>query len=384
MSSAPPNATTRVYLDAGAVAPVRPEAVSAYLAALEDGWADPRRLHHEGRRARLVLDAAREAVAQCLAVHADEVLFTTSHREAVTAAVTGVAAASLHPGTVVHSAVETDAVIAAAALTPQGGTAVEVDRRGAVVPQALEEALRRRPGASLACVQSANGEVGTRQPLAAVAEVCRAHGVPLLVDAAAGIGHEPPPEHGDLLTGDARSWGSVPGVGLLVLRRGIRWVRTGPEHDGVERGPGEVSLPAVLAAAVTLQRATAELKDRDARLRPLVERIRSAAAAVPDTEVVGDAVDRLPHVLTFSCLYVDGEVLVEELDTLGFAVGSGSACTSSSLRPSHVLAAMQVLTHGNVRMGLHQGVTEEDVDRFSSVLAPAVARVRERLGVLGL
>ena len=117
----------------------------------------------------------------------------------------------------------------------------------------------------------------------------------------------------------------------------------------------------------------------------LVARIRErVAATVPDVEVVGDPHDRLPHVVTFSCLYVDGEALLTALDRRGFAVGSGSACTSSTLEPSHVLAAMGVLTHGNVRIALPRGVREEDVDAFLDALPGTVAEVRGALGVSGL
>ena len=111
---------------------------------------------------------------------------------------------------------------------------------------------------------------------------------------------------------------------------------------------------------------------------------RSVPALVPDIEMVGHPTDRLPHVATFSCLFVDGEALLSELDREGIAVGSGSACTSSALEPSHVLAAMGVLTHGNVRIGVDRTTTREDVDRFLTVLPGAVARVRGMLGVASL
>ncbi|TBL26615.1 aminotransferase class V-fold PLP-dependent enzyme, partial [Verrucosispora sp. SN26_14.1] len=122
-----------------------------------------------------------------------------------------------------------------------------------------------------------------------------------------------------------------------------------------------------------------------ARLTPLVDRIRARVAAdVPDVEVVGDPVRRLPHLVTFSCLYVDGEALLHALDRRGFAVSSGSSCTSSTLRPSHVLEAMGVLSHGNVRVSLHRGTTEADVDRFLTELPQIVADLRAEAGVVGL
>jgi cysteine desulfurase len=138
----------------------------------------------------------------------------------------------------------------------------------------------------------------------------------------------------------------------------------------------------VVAAAAALRAVRAEAKTDAERLSALVDGIRArVAATVPDVEVVGHPTDRLPHVVTFSCLYVDGEALLHALDREGFAVSSGSACTSDTLRPSHVLAAMGVLTHGNVRVSLHPGVSPEDVERFLTVLPRTVARLREEAGV---
>ncbi len=146
--------------------------------------------------------------------------------------------------------------------------------------------------------------------------------------------------------------------------------------------PGYENVPAVVAAAAALRARAAEAAAENARLSALVDRIRSEVPRrVPDVEVIGDPVERLPHLVTFSCLYVDGEALLTELDKAGFAVSSGSSCTASTLRPSHVLEAMGVLTHGNVRVSLPRGIPEDDVDRFLAVLPDIVLRVRQRLGV---
>ncbi|MYV69250.1 aminotransferase class V-fold PLP-dependent enzyme, partial [Streptomyces sp. SID2131] len=141
------------------------------------------------------------------------------------------------------------------------------------------------------------------------------------------------------------------------------------------------NLPAIVAAAASLRAVRAEAEAEGARLRALVDRIRARVPElVPDVEVVGDPVRRLPHLVTFSCLYVDGETLLHELDREGFSVSSGSSCTSSTLTPSHVLRAMGVLSEGNVRVSLPAGTAAEDVDRFLDVLPGVVAGVRERLG----
>jgi cysteine desulfurase len=143
-----------------------------------------------------------------------------------------------------------------------------------------------------------------------------------------------------------------------------------------------VNLPAVVAAAASLRAAMAEAASEAVRLSALVDRIRTEVAkSVPDVEVVGDPVQRLPHLVTFSCLYVDGEALLHALDREGFAVSSGSSCTASTLRPSHVLEAMGVLSHGNVRVSLHRGTTREHVDRFLAVLPGLVAGIRAEAGM---
>jgi cysteine desulfurase len=381
-----------VFLDAGGRAPLLPAARDAFLQALDQGWADPRRLHGEGRQARLLLDGARESLAAAIGARTEEVDLHASHTLALHAAVRAVARGRRRVGRdVVVSAVERAAVLAAAefvAAAPATGHAgsrvfVGVDHLGRVDAETFSTAVRA-PGVALAALQHANGEVGTRQPVRAVHEAARRAGVPLLVDAGASLGHVEIGGDWDMLAADPGDWGGPSGVAVLATRTGVRRTPDWPE-DPERWSPGGVSVPAALAAAVALESALATRVADDVRRRRLVERIRTRVAAeVADVEVVGDEIDRLPHVVTFSCLYVDGEALVTELDRLGFAVGSGSACTSSTLEPSHVLAAMGVLTHGNVRLCLPRDVTAEGVDRFLDALPGAVRRVRDTLGARGL
>jgi len=145
-----------------------------------------------------------------------------------------------------------------------------------------------------------------------------------------------------------------------------------------------VSVPLALAAAVALQERLEHADDVAARLSGLIDVVRERMAVVPGVDVVGDPVARLPHVVTFSCLYVDGEALLSRLDKEGFAIGSGSACTTSSLEPSRVLAAIGALTHGNVRIALHPGITSEDIDRFVDTAARAIADIRRESGAPAL
>lgn len=357
-----------VYLDAATAMPPHPVARQAFLAALDDGWADPGKLYGPARRSRQLLDAARAAVAEVLGVRPDELHFTAGGTDAVRRAVAGVRRAR-ERRVVVHGAVEHSAVITAA-----GGdaTSVPVSLTGVVDLDALEAALDS-PEVAMAAVQSANHEVGTVQPVEAAARLCDEAGVPLLVDAAQSIGRSPLPSGWSLLAGSARKWGGPAGVGVLAVRKGTRWEQPWePTAD----------VPAVVAAAAALRAVHAGAAAEAARQRALVAEIRATvAASVPDVEVVGEPDERLPHIVTFSCLYVDGEVLLHALDRAGFAVSSGSACTADTLRPSHVLAAMGVLTHGNVRVSLHSGVSAEDVRRFLAVLPGLVADVRAEVGM---
>jgi cysteine desulfurase len=367
-----------VYFDAATAAPLHPVARAALLAALEDGWADPGKLYARGRRARQLLDAARESVATVLAVRPDEVSFTSSGTAAAHAAVAGRLAA--RSGGVVHSAIEHSAVLHAVRHSGAPATSVPVDRLGRIDLEAWERAVAT-PGTSLAALISASHEVGTVQPVAAAAEACHRAGVPLYVDAAQSLARVPVPEGWSILSGSARKWGGPPGVGVLVVRTGCRWVRPYPEAEGEPAAPGAPPLPAIVAASAALRAAAEEAAAEAKRLSALVDRIRSTVAAtVPDVEVLGDPVDRLPHLVTFSCLYVDGEALLHALDRRGFAVSSGSSCTSSTLRPSHVLEAMGVLSHGNVRISLHRGTTEDEVDRFLAELPGIVEELRAEVG----
>jgi cysteine desulfurase len=263
---------------------------------------------------------------------------------------------------------------------------VPVTRTGRVEADEFARALDEHT--AVASLQHGNHEVGTVQPVAEVANACRELGVPLHVDAAQSVGRVPVsvPELGaSLLSASAHKWGGPAGVGVLVVRKGVRWVSPAPadEREG-KRVPGFENVPAIVAAAVSLEARRSEMADESARLSAIVDRIRaSVAASIPDVEVVGDASRRLPHIVTFSCLYVDGEALLHALDRAGFAVSSGSSCTSSTLTPSHVLEAMGVLTHGNIRVSLGRETTESEISSFLSQLPRIVADLRSQTKVAG-
>ncbi|NYD42328.1 aminotransferase class V-fold PLP-dependent enzyme [Nocardioides panaciterrulae] len=367
-----------VYLDSASSEPLHPAAREVLLAALDQGYADPRRLHLPARSARLLLDNAREVVADALGVRRDEVTFTSSGTDAVHRGLVGLARARRRRGSrVVLSAVEHSAVHHAAAWGGEPDVVGVMDdgrvRDGDLVEHA------GGPDCAVVALQSANHEVGTLQP---VGELELPDGVPLFVDARASMGRLPLPGGWAALAGSAHLWGGPAGVGVLVVRKGTRWESPFPEDDRVDdRSSGFENVPAALAAAAALRAVVAERDEVNARQHALVDRIRRGVAAVPDVEVVGDPVDRLPHLVTFSFLYVDGEALVSELDRRGFGVASGSACTASTLEPSHVLAAMGVLTHGNVRVSLTRGTTASEVDAFLAALPEVVAGIRAEAGL---
>jgi cysteine desulfurase len=286
----------------------------------------------------------------------------------------------------VVSAVEHSTVLAAARHAEADGgetTVVPVDATGWVEPAAYVAALRA--DTALASLQSANHEVGTVQPVEAVADACRAAGVPLHVDAAQSVGRLPLPVGWDLLTASARKWGGPTGVGILAVRTGTRWRSPLPEDEHESgRSPGPVPLPLLLAAAAALHARSAEAAEIADRHYRLTTRLREQIAVrVPDVDVLGpaDDEDRLPHLVAFSCLYVAGEALASELDRAGFSVSSGSSCSSSSLTPSHVLEAMGALTHGNVRVSLADDTDESVIDAFVDAVERIVASLRANAGV---
>ena len=363
------------------------------LAAVDSGWADPRRLHREGRAARRLLDQSREVLATGLSVTPSEVAFAPDGPTAVRWMTDGLRYAARRRGArVVASAVEHSAVLvpgrhaADAAGDPAAFELAAVDDVGRVDLAAWRRVVAV-PGTVAAVLQHANGEVGTIQPLEPAHEACRSAGVPLGVDAQASLGRTSSPDSYDVLAGDAASWGGPGGLGIVVVPERTRWLLPGPaDPDAALSGPTRHTpwVPLALAAAEAWQQSAAEAAREREEAFALVDLIRTAAAAVPDVDVVGDPVGRLPHVVTFSALYADGEALVREFDRRGFAVGSGSACTASTLEPSHVLAAMGALTHGNVRITLPLAAVAPDraaqVDAFCAVIAEVVESVPTELG----
>lgn len=367
--------------------PLHPTATQTWRSACDVAWADPASRHAEGRRSRALLERARAVLAEGLGVRPDELTLHASGDQAARTALEGLARGRRRrTGAPVASAVEHSSLLRwlrAGAVEP---VEVPVTATGAVDLTAWERAITGET--PFAVLQSANQEVGTRQPVARARSVAAAQGVPLLVDARASAGRDAIPPDADVLVADATSWGG-PRLGVLVVRTGTRF---SPHHPPTRHEGGHaldpVDVPTALAAAEAWQQAAAEREHDAAASRELIERLRGAAAELPAVDVVGDPDDRLPHVCTFSVLYVDGETLVDELAAHGLAVASGSACTSDTMEPSHVLAAMGALTQGNVRVTLPLGAVSptraEDVERLCAVLPEVVRECRGRLGIADL
>lgn len=386
--------TARHPLD-GTAAGIVPVARDALIAAFENGWADPRRLHLEGRRAADLLEDARAELAAGLGILPARLSFLPSGPAALRAGLDGLLYAGRRRGReVVLSAVEHSALLlsvddrATARSEPETaprGRVVAVDSIGRIRPAAWRSCVQN-DGVAAAALQHANAEVGTTQPLERAVADARASGVPVLVDATASLGRLPVPADWDVLVGDARSFGGPAGLGLLAVREGVRWRRPGPPGE-YEAGRTDVEpvIPlATAAAAAWRDTESGRVHEADAAHR-LIAAVRTAAGAIPGVLVLGDPDDRLPHVVTFTVPYLPGEAIVAEFDRRGFAVGSGSMCTSSALAPSHVLAAMGALTHGNVRITLPlekaRPQRELDIAEFLRELPQVVAKLRSHYDI---
>jgi cysteine desulfurase len=345
--------------------------------------ADPGRVHQEGHAARQALEDARDQVALLLGTKSRQVIFTSGATESVNAAAWGVT--RTHPGQpialagVEHSSVRQ----ASERLAPV--VELPVDRVGRIDVGGVEEAIKRAEaeGNPLALVhcQAANHEVGTIQPVAEILGLCRDKGVLTHVDAAAAFGHIPMAvdELGaDLVSVSAHKMGGPPGIGALVLRRGLRFpaFMVGGEQERARRA-GLENLPAAIgfgaAASALAQQNRLETEERDAR--DLLDQLSRAAIAVEGVTVLGER-PGLPHIVAFAVEGVEAEPVLLALDRQGIAVHSGSSCASESLAPSPVLEAMGADTEHSLRVSVGWSSTREDAYAFSIAFPQAIDALR--------
>jgi cysteine desulfurase len=375
----------RHYLDHASTSPLRPEARAAMEAWAASGiTADPGRVHTEGRMARAALEDARDQLAAFLQVRPRQVIFTSGGTEAINAAVWGLTRAADGPvvcSAVEHSAARESSARAAPVVEPA------VDRFGTIHPQAVDraiEACRSAHGAGPALVhcQWANHEVGTVQPVADIVAGCRAAGIPVHVDAVAASGHlalDLGALDADAVSVSSHKLGGPPGIGALVVRRGLRIEPfvVGGEQERARRG-GFENLPAAIGfgAAAEALGVGGRLDHEAATSRLQTDQLLAAAGAVPGVTVFGHPVDRLPHLVCLGIEGVEAEPVLLGLDQAGVAAHSGSSCSSETLEPSPVLEAMGVDAERSLRLSVGWSTTDDDVDAFRRSFPDVVAALR--------
>ena len=370
----------RADLDHASTSPLRPAAVRAMRDALDGSGpsplaGDPGRIHQEGMTARVAVEEAREQVAVAFGARSREVVFTSGATESIAAASWGARErfAERHPdrgpGRVVLAAVEHSAVREWADRGPS--TVVGVDGTGRVDAEELMDAVD--DDTALVHVQWGNHEVGTLQPVAEVVAACRERGVLVHVDAAQAAGHVPLDLVGlgaDLVSISGHKFGGPTGTGALVVRRGVRVppLLVGGDQERARRAGMENTLGVIgLAAAAT--EAALGLDDEVPRIAALTDRVRRWAADEGGIEVVGaPAASSLPHLVCLTFADLEPQPVLLGLDRAGVAVHSGSSCSSESLEPSPVLAAMGVDAHRSLRVSVGWSSTDEDVDRLLDAL----------------
>ncbi len=378
----PQTAPERALLDAVS-SPLHPAARETLMAAIDLGWADPSRLHREGRRARQLLDDARSVIAEGLGLAREEVTFHASSSHALQTGLRGLRTARRRIGQGTVAAAIDQAIVLREIGSEAGSAAVAVEHDGRIIAPAWAEAVRA-DGVAVATTAHGNGEVGTQQSVASLHADTEQAGVPFLLDVSSSWGRVPLPPTAEAYAGSAASFAGPP-LGVLGVRTGTRLAVSGPPSSPeAGRDLAGPWVPLALAAAEAWRQGADDAQADAREARALIDLMRATAAGLPDVQVAGHAVDRLPHIVTFSVLYVDGEALVHELDRRGLAVASGSACTADTLAPSHVLAAMGVVTHGNVRITLPRRSVaprrQEWVERLCRELPDAISAVRAHLG----
>jgi len=381
----------RVYLDHAATTAVDPEVAELMAQVLRDVPGNPSSIYAEGRRARALVDRARDEVAAAIGAEPGEIVFTSGGTEADNLALRGVLKArEAEADGIVTTSIEHHAILDTAHDLEAHGQArasvVGVDRTGRVSPADVRAALDERT--AVVSVMHGNNEIGTLQPVAEIGAICRERGVTFHSDAVQTVGALEIDVRAvpiDLLSVNAHKFYGPKGVGALYVRRGTRiaTVQTGGGQEqgrrtGTENVAGVVGLGAAMRIA-TAKRAAESA--RQTRLRDaLIAGIRSR---IPDATLTGHPTERLPNNASFCFSGTQGEALVVSLDLEGFSASSGSACTSGNTDPSHVLLALGLerdLAQGSLRLTLGRSTTDEDIAALLHALPPIVARLRAASG----
>ena len=375
---------TSTYLDHASASPLDERARSALLAALDE-FADPLRVHGDGIAARRLLDDARATIAGALGAQPDEIVFTSGGTESVALAIWGGVRPVREIGSrVITTTVEHPSVGGVLFTLETDGfesVLVPVDANGTVDLDAFAAEVRR-PGTLLASVQHANHEVGTIQPIAEAARLCREAGVLFHTDACQTVGHLPVNALAlgvDLLSISGHKFGGPPGVGALYVRRGVPIAaypcgddRERKRRSGVENVPGVAAMAAALAARLE------DMGDQAARQWALTDRLRAQIVErVDGARVYGHPTQRVPHLVCFSVPDLDAEIMSMALDDRGFRIAAGSNCSGAAGEASSVLEKMGVPSTVSFRIGVGPDTTEDDADRLLATLPGLVSELRQ-------
>lgn len=376
----------KVYLDHAATTPVRPEVLEEMLPVFSRQFGNPSSFYQTGREARQLLDQARQRIARCMGADPTEIYFTSCGTESDNWAIKGAVLASSDKGRhIIISAIEHHAVLhACQALEKQGYslTVLPVDAYGLVDPQAVRAAIR--PDTILVSVMMANNEIGTIEPIAEIAAVCREKKVLFHSDAVQAAGALPIDVHElgvDLMSFSGHKLYAPKGVGALYIRRGVRIdnLLDGGAQERNRRG-GTENVAGIVAFARAYELAVAEMDETAERLSRLRDRfIEKVMDKIPHTRLNGHPGLRLPNNINVSFEFIEGESILLMLDHFGYECSSGSACTSGSLDPSHVLLAIGLpheIAHGSLRVTLGHTTRADDLDRLVEDLIGIVARLR--------
>lgn len=376
----------RIYMDHSATTPVRPEAAEVVLEYMTNKYGNPSSVHYFGREAKAAIDKARGQVAALIKAQPEEIVFTSGGTEADNIAIQGVAKAYADKGKhIITSAIEHHAILnTCAALEKEGFnvTYLPVDEMGLISPAHVEKAIT--PETILISIMHANNEVGTIQAIADIGKIARKHGIIFHTDAVQSLSKVPVDVEElnvDLLSGSGHKIYAPKGIGFLFVRRGVKLknIMFGGGQEWKKRA-GTENLIGIVGLGVAAELAGQEMDSEVKRLIKLRDKlITGIEERIPHVKLNGHPQERVATNVNFCYEFIEGESLLLSLDLKGVAASSGSACSSGSLEPSHVLIAMGLsheIAQGSVRMTLGKDNTEEDIDYVLEVLPPIVERLR--------
>ena len=378
---------TTVYADNAATTQMSRAAIDAMLPYMETIYGNPSSLHSVGQQAAEALQNARERIAACLNASPREIYFTSGGSEADNQAILSAARLGARKGKkhIISTAFEHHAVLHTLKKLEKEGFEIEllpVGAIGTITAQQVKSALRA--DTCLVTVMYANNEIGSILPIAEIGEVCREAGVLFHTDAVQAAGHVPidvQAQHIDMLSLSAHKFHGPKGIGVLYARQGVPLTSL-IEGGAQERGKraGTENLPAIMGMAAALEDACAHIDENARKVSALRDRLIAGLSKIPHSALNGDPENRLPGNVSFCFEGIEGESLLLLLDAKGICASSGSACTSGSLDPSHVLLAIgrpHEVAHGSLRLSLCEWNTDEDVDRILAAVPEVVAYLRE-------